>query len=283
MTPTLPPVDPAWQPYPGSIDQSIRLLIRRQVLSPQLRNYRDVMIALPPSYDTSTSQYPVVYMQDGQNLFDPATAFAGDWQLTSVLADLATAGTEAIVVGIANQGKHRLYEYSPFPDSVRGGGGGDRYLAFLTETLKPIIDRDFRTNPARAATAIAGSSMGGLISLYGLYRFADVFGAAGVLSPSLWYAGRSILRYVDTWSALAVGRLYLDIGLQEPKGAVADARALRDILEQQSAATAAEFEYVEDDGGIHDEATWGRRFSRCLPFLVGDLDPLRAGPRPGGI
>ena len=199
-----------------------------------------------------------------------ATAFAGHWQLTPILAELAAAGTEAIVVGIANQGRHRIYEYSPFPDLIRGGGGGDRYLAFLAETLKPIIDRDFRTNPARAATSIAGSSMGGLISLYGLYRFADVFGAAGVMSPSLWYAGRSILDYVDTWSALAVGRLYLDIGLQESKAAVADTRALRDLLAKQGPATGPEFDYVEDGGGIHDEATWGRRFSRCLPFLVGD-------------
>ena len=270
MMPTPPPIDPAWQPYPGALDPSIRLLVRRRVLSPQLRNYRDVMVALPPSYDTTTNGYPVVYMHDGQNLFDPATAFAGHWQLTTVLAELAALGTEAIIVGIANKGKHRLHEYSPFPDLVRGGGGGDRYLAFVAETLKPIIDHDFRTNPARATTAIAGSSMGGLISLYGLYRFADIFGAAGVMSPSLWYAGRTILDYVDTWSTLAVGRLYLDIGLGEPQAAVADARALRAILEKHGPAKAPEFEYVEDEGGIHDEATWGRRFSRCLPFLIGD-------------
>ncbi len=269
MTTNPPPVDPAWQPYPGALDPSIRLLVRRRVLSPQLRNFRDIMIALPPSYDTTTHRYPVVYMQDGQNLFDPATAFAGHWQLTTVLADLAAQGTEAIVVGIANHGRNRLYEYSPFPDQFRGGGGGDRYLAFLAETLKPIVDRDFRTNPARSSTAIAGSSMGGLISLYGLYRFADVFGAAGVMSPSLWYAGRSILDYVEAWSALAVGRLYLDIGLQEPKGAVTDTRALRDLLAKPGPGAAPTVEYVEDHGGIHDEATWGRRFSRCLPFLTG--------------
>lgn len=268
MTTMPPSLEPAWLPYPGALDPSIRLLVRRRILSPQLRNYRDVMVALPPSYDSGTDRYPVVYMHDGQNLFDPATAFAGHWQLTTVLAELAAAGTEAIIVGIANQGRHRLHEYSPFPDANRGGGGGDRYLAFVAETLKPLIDRDFRTNPARATTAIAGSSMGGLISLYGLYRFADIFGAAGVMSPALWYAGRSILDYVNAWSTLAVGRLYLDIGLQEPTSAVADARALRDILERQEPATAPEFEYVEDEGGIHDEATWGRRFSRCLPFLV---------------
>ena len=267
MKRTLPPTDPAWQPYPGALDSSIQLLVRRRVLSPQLRNYRDIMVALPPSYHATTTTYPVVYMQDGQNLFDPATAFAGHWQLTTVLAQLAARGTEAIVVGIANHGTQRLHEYSPFPDRIRGGGGGDRYLAFVAETLKPIIDRDFRTNPVRDATALAGSSMGGLISLYGLYRFADIFGAAGVMSPSLWFAGRSILDYVDTWSTLAVGRIYLDIGLQEPKGAVADARALRDRLAKQG----PDFEYVEDEGGIHDEATWGRRFSRCLPFLVGEV------------
>jgi predicted alpha/beta superfamily hydrolase len=259
----------SWKHYQPAAETPVPLVVKRRVLSPQLRNFRDVVVALPPGYDTGGTRYPVVYMQDGQNLFDPATSYAGDWRLTQTLADLAAEGTEAIVVGIANTGRHRLYEYSPFPDSKRGGGGGNRYLDFITETVKPMIDRDFRTQPERSGTSIAGSSMGGLISLYGLFRNADVFGAAGVLSPSLWFGRRALLDYLTSARSGRASRLYLDIGLDEPPGAVADVRTLREILSPENRPSRVELDYVEDDGGRHDEETWGRRVSRALPFLIG--------------
>src|SRR5207248_11162023 len=170
--------------------------VRRRAGSPQLRNRRDLLIALPTGYQASTAAYPVVYMQDGQNLFDPAASFAGDWGLRATLADLARKGLEAIVVGIPHMGKRRPFEYSPFVDPVNGGGGGERYLAFVVETVKPLVDRAFRTLPDRGHTVIAGSSLGGLISLYALFRYPDCFGAAGVLSPALWFADGAVLRYI---------------------------------------------------------------------------------------
>lgn len=244
-------------------------MVRRQVLSPELRNFRDLVVALPPSYDTGTARYPVVYMQDGQNLFDPATAFAGDWHLTSTLAALATTGTEAIVVGIANAGPHRLYEYSPFPHRGRGGGGGDRYLRFLVETVKPMIDQEFRTESGRASTSIAGSSMGGLISLYGVHRYPEVFGAAGVLSPSLWFGRSALLAYLRRSRPRLTHRIYLDIGLHEPPAAVADVRTLRALLLDAGMSEGDTLDYLEDATGGHDEETWGRRVSRALPFIRG--------------
>lgn len=156
-----------------------KLEILPNFYSPQLDNRRDVLVHLPASYHRSGRTYPVLYMQDGQNLFDPATSYAGDWKLGKVMATVARRGLEAIVVGVPNMGPQRLAEYSPFVDPVKGGGAGDRYLDFLVETLKPAIDQRFRSRPEPAETGIAGSSMGGLLSLYGFFRYPPVFGFAG--------------------------------------------------------------------------------------------------------
>src|SRR5690606_34996125 len=118
---------------------------------------------------------------------------------------------------------------SPFEDDDHGGGRGDDYLSFLADTLKPVIDRDFRTLPGRADTYVAGSSMGGLISLYAFFRRPDVFGGAAVMSPALWFAEGAIFRFVEA-APFAPGRLYLDIGTEEGEGAVADARAMANTL-----------------------------------------------------
>ena len=256
-----------WHPYPRPM-AGIALLTRR-MLSPELRNFRNVVVALPPSYaDDSTRRYPVVYMQDGQNLFDPHTSYAGDWRLGETLVESAQRDNEAIVVGVANARQHRLYEYSPFPDRRLGGGGGDRYLAFLVETLKPSIDREFRTFPDRDDTAIAGSSMGALISLYAAHRCGEVFGSVAALSPSLWFAGRRLLRFIESSRLTRLPRIYLDIGLAEPAAAVADVRRLKAILLRLGHRLEASLDYVEDEDGRHDEATWGRRFGRALAFLL---------------
>jgi predicted alpha/beta superfamily hydrolase len=238
-----------------------------------------VLVALPPSYrEDRARRYPVVYMQDGQNLFDPTTSYAGDWRLSDTLTTLAADGVEAIVVAIANAGKRRIYEYAPFTDPRHGGGGGDRYVGFVSETLKRMIDRDFRTEADPESTAIAGSSMGGLISLFAAYRRPDVFGSVAALSPSLWFAGRAMLRYLEAMRHHLHPKVYLDIGLHEPTHAVADVRSLRDRLLAAGHRDGDTLHYVEDESGGHDEETWGRRFSRALPFLLGVAPPRGDGP-----
>src|SRR5437016_1316640 len=130
------------------------------IWSPQLRNRRYVDVYLPASYDAGRRRYPVVYMQDGQNLSDPAIAFGGNtWRLDEGLPWLAERGIELIVVGIHNTGRGRLAEYSPFKDRKLGGGEGDRYLRFLIDTVKARVDANYRTRKDRASTVIAGSSM----------------------------------------------------------------------------------------------------------------------------
>ena len=155
---------------------------------PQLGRTRRIWIYLPPDYATSGKRYPVLYMHDGQNLFDAATSYAGEWGIDESLDSLAARGDRGvIVVGIDNGSEQRMNEYSPWRHPQSGGGEGDRYVQFLVQTLKPFIDRRFRTLPDREHTGVMGSSMGGLISLAAAFRHPEVFGRVGVFSPSLWF------------------------------------------------------------------------------------------------
>jgi predicted alpha/beta superfamily hydrolase len=238
----------------------------RAVWSPQRRNRRDVDVYLPPSYGAGRRRYPVIYMHDGQNLSDPETAFAGTWQLDSILRELAARGIEPIVVGVHNV-EDRLVEYSPFPDRKHGGGEADRYLAFLTDTLKPRIDRSFRTARRPQQTATVGSSMGGLLSLYAFLRRPDVFALAGIMSPSLWFGRDRLFDFVDE-SPLPRGRVYLDVGTGEGAATLRDARTLNAMLERKGVRDGQSRRYVEARGGRHDEESWSRRLGGALEFLL---------------
>ena len=261
-------VDPDWwreYPLPDTgAPGRITLLVSASLTA------RDVLVALPPGYAEEEARYPVVYMHDGQNLFDPATSFAGDWGLVETLNARPAPDRKPIVVGIPNRGRQRRYEYSPFRDLLHGGGGGERYLQFIVETVKPLIDRSFRTRSEPAHTVIAGSSLGGLISLYALYQHPDIFGAAGALSPALWFARRALFRYLEQHGPEPAGggRIYLDVGTKEGAETVADVRRLRGLLLGAGYRLGEDLSYVEEEGGEHNEAAWGRRFEQALPWLL---------------
>jgi predicted alpha/beta superfamily hydrolase len=255
----------------------------KNLWSPQLRNRRDVDVYLPASY-ASGVRYPVVYLQDGQNLSDPATAFAGTWDLEATIDRLAWRGVDAVYVGVHHAGRGRLAEYSPFPDSRHGGGDADAYLSFLVETLKPRIDRMFHTRRDRDATVMLGSSMGGLVSLYAYFRYPSVFGRAGVMSPSIWFGQGTIVNFVRE-SQTPRGRLYLDVGTGEGAGTVRDARRLGRLLVRKgftrerrapppagrrakASADRPLLRYVEDAGARHTEAAWASRLESALGFLL---------------
>jgi isoamylase len=237
--------------------------------SPQLDNRRDIMIYLPPGYDQGTERYPVLYMHDGQNLFDEHTSHGGvEWRVDETMQALAEHGVEAIVVGIPNMGDRRLDEYSPFVDEKHGGGRGDAYLAFIAETLKPHVDRAFRTRVEPEHTAIVGSSLGGLISLYALLARPETFGMAAVLSPALWLAGGAIFGRVEEAGKLA-GRLYLDVGTAEGDETLADARRMAELLRKKGLKKGKTLRYAEAKGAEHNESAWSERFFNAVAWLLG--------------
>ncbi len=239
--------------------------------SPELDNRRNVITYLPPSYGTGERRYPVIYMHDGQNLFDEVTSFAEEWGVDNTMEALGEIGLEAIVVGVFNTGENRLAEYSPFEDAEGRGGAGDRYLDFLVDTLKPRIDRDFRTRPDRDHTLVIGSSMGGLISLYAFFRRPEVFGKAAVMSPSLWFADRAVFPFVEA-APYTPGKLYLDVGTREGKTTVADARHLREILLRKEYRRHRDLVYVEQRGADHSEAAWRQRLHYAIDFLLRETE-----------
>lgn len=178
-----------------------------------LNRPRVVRLYLPPSYAGAPQRrYPVIYMHDGQNLFDHATAYAGEWEVDETLNALAKShGFEAIVVGIDNGGERRMNELLPWPHPRFPVAEGDAYLDFIVKTVKPLIDRDYRSQPEREHTAVIGSSMGGLISHYAIQRHPEVFSKAGVSSPSYWIAPR-MLENARIQALPADTRLYLYAG-----------------------------------------------------------------------
>ena len=266
-----------WAPYPVAAWQNIGTsgqLLASVVRSPQLGNERTVLLYLPASYDSAQKRYPVVYLQDGQNLFDPTTAFGGKtWRAGEAMTLLAAAGIEAIVAAPYHMGAQRIEEYNPFAHWRRGRGAA--YVEFVAETLKPIVDHDFRTVPAAAGTVIGGSSMGGLISLYAYCVRPDVFGGAMVMSPSLWVANGAVYGVVRE-QLVPGGRLYVDNGTRE-----SSAQPLAALAVEKGYADGADLLYVQGKGDRHTEGAWARRLPRALRFLLASGSALTESCSPG--
>ncbi|UCG23179.1 MAG: alpha/beta hydrolase [Chloroflexota bacterium] len=248
--------------------------------SVELGNRRDILVYLPPSYESGDRRYPVFYLHDGQNLFDAETSFAGEWRVDNTMEALGQEGVEAIMVGIPNAGEERVDEYSPFHMPKLGGGRGDLYLNFLIDQVKPLIDADFRTLLSPADTGIMGSSLGGLISLYGFFRHPETFGSAGVMSPSLWFADNAIYDFVHK-APFNAGRLYLDAGTREYGGDsiwssrpfhsrryYAGVRRMYRLLVKKGYRPRRDLLYVEEKKAGHDEEAWARRLPAAVRFLL---------------
>lgn len=231
--------------------------------SPQLDNRRDVVVYLPPGHASDERRFPVLYMHDGQNLFDSGTAFGGnEWQVDETLQALAAKGLPAIAVGLFNAGGARIPEYNPFPGFT--DARGDQYLAFIIETVKPLVDSVFHTQSEREHTGLVGSSMGGLISLYGFFRHPDVFGLVGALSPALWITRGAIYDLVGA-APYVPGRIYLDNGTRENSAA-----RMEHLLVEKGYQPGQNLLYVLEPGGRHTEAAWARRLPAALRFLLGN-------------
>ena len=235
---------------------------------------RTVVVYLPGDYHEEVIRYPVVYLQDGQNLFDDGTSYAGSWGLANELVSASRLGANAIVVGIYHAAQHRVDEYSPFVDERVGGGHAEAYLTWVCDVLRPAINERYRTHRTREHTGIGGSSMGGLLSLYAVFARTDVFGFAAVMSPSLWFAHGAIFDWVRS-QPFADARIYLDMGAREGDRMLANAQRMRDLLVAKGYLPGERLRWVEDAVGVHHESAWGRRFRKALPALLAVPRPER--------
>jgi predicted alpha/beta superfamily hydrolase len=250
-----------------------RLRLHSRFPTSYLSTPRDIIVYLPPGY-SAAARYPVFYLQDGQNLFDPATAFGGqDWRADLTADELILSGViePILMVGVYNTGVRRLSEYTPTRDPRRRKGGkGGRYAQMLARELKPFIEQEYRAKKSAADTAVGGSSLGALVSLEAGLLYPRVFGKLAVMSPSVWWDQRSILEMVRVYEAPTRPRVWLDTGTEEsefPQQVVADTRLLREALVEKGWGEGADLSYAEFTGAGHNERAWGGRFGEVLRYF----------------
>jgi predicted alpha/beta superfamily hydrolase len=233
---------------------------------------RDILVYVPEGYDSSDRQYPVLYLHDGQNLFDGKTSYVEGriWGVHETADRLIAEGAvePLIIVGIYNTGKHRLAEYTPTRNAKMGGGDADLYGLMLVEEVKPFIDNKYRTRCDRENTGLGGSSLGGLVTLFlGLSR-PDVFGKLAVLSPSVWWDHKSILAFVNEAEPEIHPRIWLDMGTREGgKSSLKDSELLHKLLVKRGWRDGEDLMYMRVEGGTHDESAWAQRVEPLLRFL----------------
>jgi predicted alpha/beta superfamily hydrolase len=262
----------SWEDIAGSGGNSTAAanvqILSQNFFMPQLNRSRKIWLYLPPDYQTTTKTYPVLYMQDGQNLFDNLTSFSGEWQIDETLNTLHAQGNYgAIVVGIENGGAERLNEYSPWNNPQYGGGQGDLYMQFVGETLKPFIDANFRTKPQPQYNALIGSSMGAFISTYGGVKYPNLFSKIGIFSPAFWFSLTNMSSYItSSTNDLTDLRMYFVAGQNESSTMVNNSNTIKNnFLAEGVAASNILTKY--DSYGTHTESYWRGEFSAAYLWL----------------
>ena len=242
---------------------------------PQLNKNRRVWIYLPEGYAQSKKHYPVMYLQDGQNLFDRATsAFGDEWGIDECLDSMISKGKPAcIVVGIDNGGDSRMNEYNPYVFTMKDSTSaktftpqGDAYLDFLTVTLKPFVDKKYRSLPSKENTIIAGSSMGGLIAYYAMLKYPEVYGKAGVFSPAFWTAPQ-IKAFTDSVAKTISGKFFFYIGGKEGDRFIND---MTEVTEKLGGNSNTMIYSVIDEEGEHRENAWRKWFAEFYVWMMAD-------------
>lgn len=240
---------------------------------PELDRTRRIWIYLPPDYFTSTNDYPVIYMQDGQNVFDYATSFVGEWDVDETMETIFTAVNHScIVVAIANGEIDRIDEYSPWVHPSYGGGDGDLYAQFIVNDLKPYIDANYRTKPERENTVIGGSSLGALISYYMVLQYDDVFGKAILMSPSFWFAD-DVDVFAEDFVKEDSFKIYITAGLYEDEDMVPDIDEVVNALQENGFMDDEIISVIRSDGA-HSEWFWKREFDDAYYWLFNLEEPV---------
>jgi predicted alpha/beta superfamily hydrolase len=264
----------------GSVSGEVRV---RTVRPGNGLSERRVLAYLPPGYRSEgVRTYPVVYLQDGQNVFDERTSTVGqEWRADEAAEELALRGRPCVIVAVESNPASRMAEYGPWEHCGPGpwveaasegmvGGKASEYVSFLVDEIVPLVESSFRVRSDAAARGIGGSSMGGLVSLYAALSRPGLFGFCAALSPSLWFAGERVLSWVRERSDPSL-RVYLDVGLPEGgppvDGVPENVGNLRRLARELSGRTAG-VRCVEDPVGQHNEAAWARRFPNVLAWFL---------------
>lgn len=268
---------------PEPVPSLSRLVYHTHFRSAHLDNERSVTVYLPPGYEESRERrYPVIYLHDGQNVFEAHTsAFGIAWDAARTADRLIGAGRLEPVIQVAvNNTPDRLFEYAPFadPNVNVNEGRNHAYGLFLFDEVKPFIDRLYRTKSEREQTAIVGSSMGGLSTLSLAWKRHDLFSMAGILSPSLWWSRNRILRELENAESvdwIRTMRFWLDMGNKEGGAravvppALQRTRRLVELFDNQGLLPGKDYYYWEVAGGEHNEAHWAARYDKVLLFFFG--------------
>lgn len=237
-----------------------------------MKNERDLIVYLPPGYDEQPARlFPVLYLHDGQNLFDGSTSFIPgmDWHVGQTADALIENGDvePLVIVGIYNVGKQRIREYTPTRVPKLGGGRANSYAKFLVEEVQPFVEARYRISGQPQETGIGGSSLGGLVSLYLGLKLPHIFGRIAALSPSVWWNQQVMNRFAVAARVHPRPRIWLDVGTSEGPRTVQDVEQFRDVLLQKGWEMGADLHYERVQGGEHNEAAWAKRVGPFLQFL----------------
>lgn len=230
--------------------------------APQLNNTKKIWVYLPKNYVTSKKKFSVLYMHDAQNLFDAKTSFAGEWNVDEKLDSL---NAPIIVIGIEHGNEKRLEELTPFKNDTYGGGQANAYLEFIVKTLKPFVDKNYKTKTDKNHTLIMGSSLGGLNSFYAVLKYPDVFGKAGVFSPSFWFT-KDIYNTMEQ-AKKTKAKIYFLCGDNESADMVSDLNKMEYLLNSNRCYCLNLNEKKIVKGGQHNEKLWRDGFVDALLWL----------------
>jgi len=232
--------------------------------APQLNTQKKIWLYLPKDYESSKKKYPVIYMHDGQNVFDSATSYVGEWNVDEKLDSL---NAQVIVVGIEHGGDKRISELTPYKNEKHGGGEADKYMDFIVNTLKPQIDKTCRTKANAKNTAIFGSSLGGLVSYYAILKYPEVFGKAGIFSPAFWFNRKEIFELAEKNKKVKT-KIYFLCGDDEGDAdMIADLNKMEHVLNNQRCECLKLNKKIIVNGGKHNEKLWRDGFVNAYLWL----------------
>lgn len=232
--------------------------------APQLQTTKKIWMYLPKNYTTSTKKYPVIYIHDAQNVFDSKTSYSGEWNVDEKLDSLKA---QVIVVGIEHGNDKRMDELTPYKNEKYGGGKADNYLEFIVKTLKPEIDKKYRTKTNAKNTIIMGSSLGGLVSYYAVIKYPTVFGKAGIFSPAFWINRKEIVELTEHTKKLNTKIYFLCGDNEGDKDMISDLNTIEDLVSEKRCECMKLTKKRIVKGGQHNEKLWRDSFVKAYLWL----------------